>query len=248
MKLFAISLFGLLLISLLPLAAPGQSGSFTDPRDGEVYRTVEIDGITWMAENLRYKTDESKALRVKKNKYVTSYKGGFGGAYACGEEYDYGAKAIACEHLKVVGRYYTWEDANTACPDGWHLSTHEEWLQLFDYVSEKYGPFTTSKKSSSGTVSHRDIAPYLKSAYWNTADEADDPLGFSMMPDGYGKYDRITLLGTTAEFWTSTPLIYKSGKQAKGYYKMVKGSLTSDAISVEDGIASNNRSVRCVRD
>ena len=91
-------------------------------------------------------------------------------------------------------------------------------------------------------------APILKSTNWNDGGEAKDPLSFSMMPDGYAKYDRISLLGTTAEFWTSTPLIYKSGKQARGYYKMVKASLTSNVVTVEDGISSNGRSVRCVKD
>jgi uncharacterized protein (TIGR02145 family) len=244
--LFIIFLFTV--TGLYPSLLSGQTGSFTDSRDGKVYKTIEINGTTWMVENLRYETKESKALRVKKNKYVSNYKGGFGGAPECGTVDDYGTKAIQCEHLKVVGRYYEWEDAYTACPEGWHLSTHEEWLQLFAYVSEKFGPFDKSKKSGSGTVTYYKVAPFLKSQYWNTSVKLEDPLGFSMMPDGYGKYDRISLLGTTAEFWTSTPLIYKSGKQANGYYKMIKASLTSDAVTVEDGIASNNRSVRCVRD
>jgi uncharacterized protein (TIGR02145 family) len=28
---------------------------FTDPRDGQTYKTVEINGKTWLAESLRYK-------------------------------------------------------------------------------------------------------------------------------------------------------------------------------------------------
>ncbi|MCB9052334.1 MAG: caspase family protein [Lewinellaceae bacterium] len=31
-----------------------KTGSFTDPRDGRTYRTVELNGLRWMAENLNY--------------------------------------------------------------------------------------------------------------------------------------------------------------------------------------------------
>lgn len=35
------------------------TGEFTDDRDGTTYRTVTADGLTWMADHLRYATDNS---------------------------------------------------------------------------------------------------------------------------------------------------------------------------------------------
>ena len=44
----------------------GITGTFTDPRDGKEYRTVQIGNETWMRDNLRYDAQFSK----KKNDFV----------------------------------------------------------------------------------------------------------------------------------------------------------------------------------
>lgn len=82
------------------------TGSFTDSRDGQTYKTTSFKDtltgktVTWMAQNLNYKVD---------------------GSYA----YDDNET-----NRKELGLLYTWAAAKKACPSGWHLPTDSEWARL----------------------------------------------------------------------------------------------------------------------
>lgn len=46
----------------------GDKGTFTDSRDGQSYKAIAIDSVIWMAENLSYKTENSKCYDEKADK------------------------------------------------------------------------------------------------------------------------------------------------------------------------------------
>ena len=110
---------------------------FTDARDGQAYRSVQIGEQTWMAENLNL-----------------GYTAGQGSSCADGSE----------ENCDKLGRIYLWSSAmdsaavygetgkgcgfgdtvcvDTAtvrgiCPEGWHLPDTTEWIQLLDFVASE---------------------------------------------------------------------------------------------------------------
>jgi uncharacterized protein (TIGR02145 family) len=95
-----------------------EKGSFTDTRDGKVYKTVKIGIQTWMAENLNYEAEGSKC---------------YDNNPANGQKY---------------GRLYDWEMAKKACPPGWHLPSDEEWQELVNFAGGKEIAGTELKSAS----------------------------------------------------------------------------------------------------
>lgn len=97
----------LLLLILLFAGVRGQE-KLKDPRDGNEYRTISVQGKTWMAENLRYKATE--------------------GAFYFDNDPN---------NVPIYGVLYNWETAIKVCPDGWHLPSGEEYHNLVNFNEQK---------------------------------------------------------------------------------------------------------------
>ena len=94
------------------------TGTMTDERDGQTYKTVTIGTQTWMAENLNYNTLNSSC----------SYRD----TTKCSE----------------YGRGYSWSAAKNACPSGWHLPTRDEFEILFTTIGDQETAGALLKSSS----------------------------------------------------------------------------------------------------
>lgn len=105
-------------------------GTFTDPRDGHVYKTVTIGSQTWLAENLRY----------YKNKPIS-----YGGNRSDTEEkyYIYGfdgtnSSTTAEQNYDKYGILYNYPAAKASVPTGWRLPTSEDFETLRSTVGRFY--------------------------------------------------------------------------------------------------------------
>ena len=99
---------------IVPMQIPKQPSTeigmslFRDARDGKEYKTVNIGGQTWMAENFNYDVLSSKC-------------------------YDNDPK-----NAEKYGRLYDWETAMKIAPPGWHLPSYKEWKRLEHFTGESY--------------------------------------------------------------------------------------------------------------
>ncbi len=154
--------------------------TFTDNRDGHVYRYVQIGTQTWMAENLAYLATGSWCYEDKS------------------------------ENCDKYGRLYSWyqamdlpqlADENAAqtvssphqgiCPEGWYIPSDAEWKELADHVG--VAEAGTKLKSRTGWALNGD----------GTSGNGSDSFGFGVLPAGY-RYDMGTFgdQGYESDFWS----------------------------------------------
>lgn len=110
-----------------PTTYSGEYGKFTDERDGNVYRTVDIDGTVWFADNLKYEVPDALSF------------------CNC-------ADTTSCDSR---GRLYPWDVAKKACPAGWRLPSVEEANHLLTFAAQtKYdlGGFERTERFFKDTV------------------------------------------------------------------------------------------------
>lgn len=134
-------------------------GSFTDPRDGQSYKTTQFNGKTWLAQNINY-YDETDTAFVNSSMCLNE------------ADRDGGNKEWTCEKN---GRYYRENVAHKACPKGWRLPSKEDWSEVRNMAytdAMKYLPKLFSKISG----------------VWNASDEFGLSLREQTLIDAYGWY------------------------------------------------------------
>ena len=162
----------------------GNSGTFTDPRDGETYKWVRIGSQVWMAENLKATKyyDGTSIPNVTDNAAWTSLTSG---AY-CWYNND-------IKNKNTYGGLYNWfaVSAGMLCPTGWHIPTDAEWNTLFSFLG---GERVAGGKMKSVTG-------------WKSPNTGStNSSGFSALPGGRRYYDVGSFynVGNSGYWWSSS--------------------------------------------
>jgi uncharacterized protein (TIGR02145 family) len=172
---------------------PSSNSTFTDHRDGNVYKIIKIGNQIWMAENLRY---IPYVGMVNEDKGIWVYN--FNGNDV--------ENAISTISYKKYGCLYNWETANSVCPQGWHLPTDNEWSILVNVLGaeEIAGNKLKAKKEWENTEDEMVIHELVNHGATNES-------GFSALPGGTrdmnGTFNSVGKFGI---WWTATEMLSSS--------------------------------------
>ena len=199
------------------------SGTFTDKRDGNVYQWVKIGEQIWMAENLAYIP------------------------YVCAPDsqcgiwvYDYYGEGSFYENYNSYGCLYDWETAMEVCPEGWHLPSDEEWMEMERFLGMPEDELYLENQIRGKETN---VAGKLGagSELWNEKNSnSTNETGFSAKPGGMrvsaGWFHSIN---ETAYFWTSS--YYKDD------YEIIHRAIVHNGVLRFMLYKEQGLSVRCIK-
>jgi uncharacterized protein (TIGR02145 family) len=96
-------------------------GSITDARDNQVYRTLTVEGMTWMQQDLNFQAPGSICPDTVSECKLRLYS--WSTAIGVDSQFDTTLLEPSSEFRQGV------------CPAGWHLPTVAEWLELQKIMS-----------------------------------------------------------------------------------------------------------------
>lgn len=196
--------------------------------DGNVYDTVRIGNQTWFASNLYTKSLIDKSEISLDYSYEAHLKET--------PIYQDPAEIKYAKNPKEYGYHYNFHTIETEklCPQGWHVSTKDDWSVLLEYVSKNV-EYSGNSQEQGIALFIRDEKTYYK-----------NPVGFSGLPGGYTLFSKCcgsggNPPGSASYYWWTSDQLGLDG----GYYIQSFGTTISIAT---DALKGSFMPVRCVKD
>lgn len=157
--------------------------TITDPRDGQVYTTVQIGSQCWLQKNVNYETGNSWCYDNDPDN-CTIY----------GRLYDWNTLMNGASSSNSVP-----SGVQGVCPSGWHVPSDNEWCILTQYIDP------TVNCSSMNEWSGTDVGLKMKSTSgWYNNQNGNNASGFTALPGGLLNINGFWLLTEGTWFWSST--------------------------------------------
>ena len=220
------------------------TGTLTDSRDGQTYRTVKIGDQVWMAENLNYAytgvpfdhdytSDSTSWCYDNDPANCAKYGRLYTWAAAMDSVGEWSTNGKGCGYGKECSAT---SPVRGVCPKGWHLPSYDEWDALIVAVDGSITEYTSSNTAGSKLKSATGWKAY--SGITN-----EDAFGFSALPAGSRYYYGGSYYseGNGAYFWSSA-----EGSSSGAYYMSL--GYHGDGAGLHDHIKSDGFSVRCLKD
>jgi len=215
-----------------------------DP-NGRSYKTIQIGGQIWMAENLAYLPAVSPpgtGSDTEKHYYVWGYNGT--NVTDAKKEANYTTYGVLYNWPAVMNGANSSNSVPSGvqgiCPQGWHLPSDAEWKVLEKYLGMNESDADNTLSRSSGSVGGK-----LKEAgtsHWITPNTgANNSSGFTALPGG-GRFDvgGFDHLGNYTYFWSST-----EDGSSKAWYRRL--NYFHDGVYRDYYFRRSGFSVRCLK-
>lgn len=205
--------------------------------------TVVKGGVDGSITNIDYSNAKTEQINGETYYYVTAA----GLDWMCRNIADDGA-GVPYMHSEamsdVFGRYYSYEEAMSICPEGWRLPTNDEWSAL---------AATAGSSPAAALMGNAYFNEELMWEFWPKVGEITNATGLGAIPVGYvmlgnkenGTYPTALFKGAKeySMFWTSTP----ADEEGMAYYRYLICDQTS-LMTGKGDMKSFGASVRCVRE
>jgi len=235
-------------------------GGFYEPFDSvtdyddNIYSTIIIGSQIWMAENLRT-THYSDGTTIPKVTGDAAWVNLTDSDKAYCWYYNDSAT-----YANTYGALYTWaaamNDADNSnanpsgiqgiCPDGWHLPSDAEWIELEMYLGMSQAQadsFNVWRGNEEGSKLAGDSSLWADGGLENNVNFGTS--GFMAVPSGYRYYEigNFWSLNQYACFWSSTMLTGSSYETVTRYVHYNYPNILREKVTRKD----NGHSVRCVK-
>ena len=220
-------------------------GTMTDSRDGKTYKTINLNGKIWMAQNLDFRAYSSKSM--EDSTLLANMNGSKGRVCfddktkycdLCGSLYSWSAtmninKTVTIEDSAAVTALVQ-EQHQGICPDGWHIPTVDEYKSILP--------------DSSGKLAEKAGKYFRTRIGWGYT--YTDSLGFSALPCGRHWYAWNVSKYVSQEDGDQAYFFARSGikqteirVQPRSYDSIIIYSRPAEF----DPYPDNHYSVRCVK-
>ena len=228
--------------SFLTVNKDGPGEAVSDD-EGNSYKTVWINNMLWMAENLKT-TKYSNGDDLNLVEDIDQWTNLKSGAYC-----EYNNNNTFVNKFGRLYNHYAVTDNRNICPDGWHVSTLDEWNETINYLIDEGYNYDYSKSDNKIGIA------MTSDAYWKITTGAGtvgnqfypnkrNKSGFSGLPGGgrvysNGKYFYLNV-NSSANWWTT----HKSTTVVGTYFRTHAGmvDILQTTAPLEAGY-----SVRCVK-
>ncbi len=187
--------------------------------DGNYYSTVIIDGVEWMAENLRT-TRYQDGTWIIIGPSGTNWDNNTSGAGVIYPHDEVAGINSSAAMVDAYGKLYNWyavDNQNGLCPVGWQVPSDQDWSDLETYITTNYSEILENN-AANYLISCRQVDSPLggdcdttEHPRWDNDDGLSglDEFGLSILPAGTraawsGGANTFTSLGHNTRFFSAT--------------------------------------------